>query len=106
VWLGLCGLGVWLCEQAGRALGDPDHPAIVWDEICGQAIVLLLVPHSYGGIAAGFLAFRFFDIVKPWPIHVVDRRLSNGFGCMADDVMAAVYAAATLGAANWLMMRM
>jgi phosphatidylglycerophosphatase A len=102
VWMALCALGVWICDQAGRALRVADHPAIVWDEVCGQAIVLLVVPQGLGWMLAAFLAFRFFDILKPWPINLIDRRFANGAGAMADDLMAAVYAVVALGFAEWL----
>ena len=96
VWAAICAAGIWLCDRAGRALGEPDHPAIVWDEICGVAIVLLAIPAGLGWMLAGFLAFRLFDILKPWPIHVIDARLPNGFGVMGDDLLAAVYAIVTV----------
>lgn len=100
VWAAMCAAGVWLCDRVGRALGEADHPAIVWDEICGTAIVLLLGPPGFGWMLAGFLAFRVFDIVKPWPVDIIDRRFANGFGAMADDLMAAIYAAALIQLAN------
>jgi phosphatidylglycerophosphatase A len=102
IWAALCGLGVWLCEEAGRALGEADHPAIVWDEICGQAIVLLVLPASVGWMLAGVLAFRMFDIAKPWPINLIDRHTTNGIGAMADDLLAAACALATLAVTQWL----
>jgi phosphatidylglycerophosphatase A len=92
VWAAMCIGGIWLCEYVGRALGEPDHGAIVWDEICGQAIVLLLAPPGFGWMLVSFLAFRLFDIAKPWPIHIVDRRMPNGLGAVGDDLLAAVYA--------------
>jgi len=107
----LCLLGIWVCERAGWVLGEADHRAIVWDEVCGMTIVLLVVPTTVAWIAASFVAFRLFDIVKPWPIYLVDRRLKNGFGVMADDLMASAYAIAVIGiaqalfdpAGNWLL---
>jgi phosphatidylglycerophosphatase A len=102
IWAAMVVAGIWLCDRAGRALGEADHPAIVWDEICAMAIVLMLAPPGWGWIAAGFLAFRAFDIVKPWPIHIIDRRLANGLGAMADDLLAAVYAIVTIAIAAWL----
>ena len=102
IWAALCALGVWLCDHTGRALGAPDHPAIVWDEICGQAIVLLLVPQGAGWILAAFVAFRCFDVAKPWPINSIDRRTTGGIGAMGDDLAAAVYAVAVLALAAWL----
>ncbi len=82
-----------LCAQrTGRALGRPDHGAIVIDEIVAIWIVLLMLPPSLGAQAFGFLAFRLFDILKPPPIRAIDRRWKSGFGVMADDLVAAFYA--------------
>jgi phosphatidylglycerophosphatase A len=96
VWALMTGAGFWICDRAGRALGDPDHPAIVWDEICGTAIVLLLAPPGVGWLLAGLVAFRVFDIAKPWPISVIDRRTTRGAETMADDLLAAAYALAAV----------
>jgi phosphatidylglycerophosphatase A len=93
-------LGIWVCDRAGRMLGDADHRAIVWDEVCGMAIVLLVSPPTVAWIAASFVTFRVFDIVKPWPIYLFDRRLKNGFGVMTDDLLASGYAIVVLGIAQ------
>jgi phosphatidylglycerophosphatase A len=92
----MCLIGFWICETAGTRLRDPDHPAIVWDEVCGAAIVLLASPPGHGWFAASFVAFRVFDILKPWPIGAIDRRLRNGIGTMSDDLVAAVFAVAAI----------
>ena len=55
-----------------------------------------------GWMLAGFVAFRFFDIVKPWPVHIIDRRTTGGMGAMADDLLAAAYAAACISLASEL----
>lgn len=91
------GLGVWACETAGRALGVDDHRGLVWDEFVGQWIALLpalLAP--WWAVLAGFALFRLFDVWKPWPIRVADRRLHGGLGVMVDDVIAGAFAAAVL----------
>lgn len=85
-------LGCLICQIAGDALGVPDHGGIVWDEIVAYALVLTAVPQHWGWWMAAFAAFRFFDIVKPPPIGWLDRHFKNGFGVMADDLMAALYA--------------
>jgi phosphatidylglycerophosphatase A len=54
IWMLMTGAGIWICDQAGRVLGEPDHPAIVGDEICGAAIMLLLAPPGLGWLLAGF----------------------------------------------------
>lgn len=93
-------LGVWACDKASRALGIDDHRALVWDEFIGQWIALLpalLAP--WWAIVLGFALFRLFDVWKPWPIRVFDRRLHGGLGVMVDDVIAGVFAAVVLGIA-------
>ena len=94
-------LGVWACDVAGRRLGVDDHRALVWDEFVGQWIALAAAPlglarSSWPWMAAfmvaGFLLFRLFDVWKPWPIRVADRRVHGGFGVMLDDVLAGAYA--------------
>lgn len=84
-------LGCVCAAYTGRVLGVVDHGSIVWDEFVAVWLVLWLVPANivWQGIAVA--VFRFFDIVKPWPIRVADARLKNGFGVMFDDIVAALY---------------
>jgi len=89
-------LGIWLCGYTARALEVHDHPAIVWDEFVGYWITMVFAPRGWIWIAAGFAAFRLFDIWKPWPIRVLDRRVEGGLGIMIDDAVAGIYAAASL----------
>lgn len=103
IWTALCLIGLWVCDRAGRSLGVADHPAIVWDEVCAMAVVVLLAPSGIVWIAASFAAFRLFDIVKPWPIDIIDRNLANGIGVMADDLLAAIYALVLLAAADFVL---
>ena len=84
--------GVFLCGYTSKALGVHDHSGIVWDEIVGYFITMLAVPFDWLWVAAGFVLFRFFDIVKPWPIRWVDKHLQGGFGIMFDDVLAGIFA--------------
>lgn len=85
-------LGTWACDVAGRRLGVDDHRALVWDEFVGQWIALCAAPVGWQWMIAGFALFRLFDIWKPWPIRVADRRLHGGLGVMLDDVLAGIYA--------------
>lgn len=96
----LFAFGCHVCDVAGRALGVPDHGGIVWDEIVAYCMVLMTVPHHWVWWLAAFAAFRFFDIVKPWPIGWLDKRFKNGFGVMVDDLMAAIYAVLVLALAR------
>ena len=89
----LVAAGFWLCGEAARRVGVHDHPGIVWDEIAAVYWVLLVAPAGPGWWALGFVLFRFFDIVKPWPIRDLDHRLRGGTGIMLDDLAAGLYAA-------------
>lgn len=94
-------LGIWLCGYTARALGVHDHGGIVWDEIVGLLIALIAVPPDWRWMLAGFLLFRLFDIVKPWPIRWLDRRVGGGFGIMIDDVLAGLFALACMHGLVW-----
>ena len=85
-------VGVWICDVAARQLGVHDDPSIVWDEIIGFLITMIAAPVGWLWIVIGFVLFRFFDIVKPWPIRMIDQRVSGGMGIMLDDVLAGIYA--------------
>ncbi|MCK0509901.1 phosphatidylglycerophosphatase A family protein [Aromatoleum buckelii] len=84
--------GLIAAERTGRALGVPDHGAIVWDEIVAFWLVLFFTPANLLWQSLAFVLFRFFDIVKPQPIRWVDSRIKGGLGVMLDDVIAAGYA--------------
>jgi len=96
VVLVMTSLGVWLCHVTSRDLGVHDHGGIVWDEIVGYLITMIAAPPGWQWIVAGFVLFRFFDIIKPWPIGWVDQRVQGGLGIMLDDVLAAILAWAVL----------
>lgn len=89
-------IGVWAAHQYSHLLGIHDAGEIVIDEVVGQWMCLLVVPLSaaWGDLVwlvTAFVAFRVFDIAKPWPIRWVDRRVGGGFGIMFDDVLAGVF---------------
>ena len=85
-------LGIWLCERTSHDMGVHDHGSIVWDEIVAVFLVLLAVPEvSLFWCAVAFVTFRLFDILKPYPIRYFDEKLTNGFGIMVDDILAAGY---------------
>ena len=96
-------LGIWLCGHTARALGVHDHGGIVWDEIVGLLITLIAVPPDWRWLLAGFLLFRLFDILKPWPIRWLDHRVGGGFGIMIDDVLAGLFALICLHGLIWLL---
>ena len=85
-------LGIYLCGRTAQALGAHDHPAIVWDELAGFFLTMLAAPKGWYWLVLGFVLFRLFDILKPWPVSLADRNLEGGFGIMADDILAGAYA--------------
>jgi phosphatidylglycerophosphatase A len=84
--------GVYICQRCSDDLGVHDHGGIVWDEIVGYLVAMIAVPSEPLWLLSGFLLFRLFDILKPWPIRWADRRLAGGFGIMFDDLLAGLYA--------------
>lgn len=96
-------LGIYLCGAAARAAGVHDHPAIVWDEIVGFLITMIALQPSWHALLAGFLLFRLFDILKPWPIKLLDRYVEGGFGIMIDDAVAGLFALLSLHVLYWLL---
>lgn len=85
-------VGIWICGRTARDLGVHDHGGIVWDEIIGYLLCMTLAPPGWLWVLCGFLLFRFFDILKPWPIRWFDQKVPGGFGIMFDDLLAGFYA--------------
>lgn len=83
--------GVWSASVTERQLGVTDPGIVVIDEVVGMLLTLAFMPLGWGGILAGFVLFRVFDIIKPYPCAHAER-LPGGWGIMADDVLAGVYA--------------
>ena len=105
-------LGFWICDVTARDLGEHDPPKIVWDEIVGYLLTMAFIPFSWLWLIVGFVLFRLFDIWKPWPfnfqIHIfiiyinwINKNVTNGFGVVADDLLAAVYAMLVLFLLLW-----
>lgn len=92
--------GIYICGSAADKTGVHDHGGIVWDEFVGFWIAMSFLPLSYVTVALGFVLFRLFDIVKPWPIGWLDKKVSGGFGIMLDDIIAGLAA----GALGWLLL--
>lgn len=84
--------GVYICGKAAKDAGVHDHGAIVWDEIVGFMITMYLIPVNWLTVLVGFALFRFFDILKPWPISYLDKNCHGGLGIMLDDIVAGVAA--------------
>jgi phosphatidylglycerophosphatase A len=83
-------LGIIAAGTAEKVIGEADSGHIVIDEFAGYLASVVFVPHTYGYLIAAFLLFRFFDILKPFPIGKVESRLSGGLGVMADDILAGI----------------
>ena len=84
--------GIYFAHYTSKALGVHDHSGIVIDEIAGYLITMIAVPFDWKWMLIGFVLFRFFDILKPWPISWLDKKVEGGFGIMIDDVLAGLFA--------------
>ena len=83
--------GVWICARTSSDIGVHDHSGIVIDEVTGYLVTMILVPVNIWTLITGFFVFRFFDIVKPWPVRWLDKRVKGGTGMMIDDVLAGIF---------------
>jgi phosphatidylglycerophosphatase A len=98
-------LGVWSASVAERHFNKTDPSYVVIDEVLGMLMTLFLIPIGWGGALGGFLLFRVFDVIKPYPANRLEG-LHGGLGVMADDGMAAIYANLALRVALALTNRM
>jgi phosphatidylglycerophosphatase A len=85
-------IGISICGVVADRLGVHDHGGIVWDEFVGLWIAMAFLPPTYVSLALGFVLFRLFDIIKPWPISWLDKHVGGGLGIMIDDVVAGLAA--------------
>ena len=97
-----CIAGVYFCGKTAADMGVHDHGSIVWDEVAGMLLTFLFVPLSISTLIAGFVLFRIFDILKPWPIGPVDKTVHGGLGIMLDDILAGIMACVCLHGLIWL----
>jgi len=84
--------GIAVSGRTAAELGRPDPGLIVIDEVCGQLIALAFLPSGWLPVLVSLALFRFFDIIKPWPIRRLER-WPGGWGIMADDAAAGLAAA-------------
>lgn len=94
--------GAWAATHAERFFGGIDPGPVVIDEVLGMLITLAFIPVSWPAALAGFVIFRVFDVLKPYPANRLEQ-LHGGFGIMADDAMAGVYSNIVLRLLMWLM---
>ena len=88
--------GLWAARVFVARVGGHDPAAVVIDEVAGQWLALVAAPLDPLAYAVGFLLFRVFDIVKPWPAGWIDRNMAGGAGIMLDDIIAGAYAGVAL----------
>lgn len=96
-------IGIWLCDASSKNLQVHDHPGIVWDEFVGFWISCIALPAGWLWLLWAFVLFRFFDILKPWPIRWLDKKVPGGLGIMVDDVLAGIYALIIIQVAVYLL---
>jgi phosphatidylglycerophosphatase A len=85
-------VSAWICARGAAAHGQPDPSPVVWDEVVGLLVALTATRPGLWPVVVGFIAFRAFDILKPFPVGWLERRFSGGWGILLDDVMAGLYA--------------
>jgi phosphatidylglycerophosphatase A len=90
-------VGIWACDKTADEMHAHDPSAIVWDEVVGFLLAMTAAPTGWLWILAGFVLFRFFDILKPWPIRELDQRVRGGLGVILDDLVA--------GAMTWVLLQ-
>ncbi len=99
---GMLFIGFWVAGSAEKILNQKDPQPVVIDEIVGILITLTAAPPQIPVWLLGFMIFRFFDILKPFPIRWVDQRIHGGIGIMLDDVIAGIFSWLVLQGALWV----
>jgi phosphatidylglycerophosphatase A len=82
---------IWICDRLIDEIHVEDHPGMCIDEFAGFFVTLINAPHGWQWVTLGFILFRIFDIWKPWPIYIIDKKIHGGFGMVLDDVVAGLY---------------
>jgi phosphatidylglycerophosphatase A len=89
---GIVALSIWAAGRAEEIFGGKDHSYIVVDEVAGLVVAGLFLPGTWTATVLAFLLFRLFDVVKPFPANVFDKRIRGGVGVVGDDLIAGIYA--------------
>ncbi len=89
-------VAVKISDDADVLFGGHDSSKIVIDEIVGYLVAMLFIPPEIEYLIIGFVAFRFFDIIKPYPVGMIDKKVGGGLGVVLDDIAAGIYANITL----------
>jgi len=101
----IIGLAVWIADVAAKTLKRKDPGCIVIDEIAGMVVTLIGLPFNLTTAVTGFILFRILDILKPFPIRILDKRVSGGLGIVADDVVAGIFANALMRILLFILVR-
>jgi phosphatidylglycerophosphatase A len=102
ILLGILAAGIWAAQRVEQLMNRKDPECVVVDELCGQWLTILpFAALSPWHLLAGFVLFRCFDALKPWPVRTVEEKLPGGLGVMLDDCVAALYASLAL----WLLLK-
>lgn len=83
---------IWAASIASKYFAQKDPGQIVCDEVAGFMTAMFLIPFILSNVIIVFLLFRIFDIFKPFPINMIDRKMKSGFGIVFDDILAGIYA--------------
>jgi phosphatidylglycerophosphatase A len=100
--VGVYAVGTWAATHAERYFGGIDPGPVVIDEVLGQLITVAFIPIGWRAALAGFVLFRIYDVIKPYPANRLEK-LHGGLGVMSDDAAAGVYANITLRLLMWLL---
>lgn len=100
--LALIGVAIGIAHQAEKMIGDKDPGTIVIDEIAGMTVTLLGITVTPFTVILGFFVFRGFDILKPFPVRLLDQRVPGGAGIVLDDVMAGIYGNVLIRIVLWM----
>lgn len=101
----IIGLAIWIANVAAKTLKRKDPGCIVIDEIAGMVVTLIGLPFNLTTVVTGFILFRILDILKPFPIRILDKRVSGGLGIVADDVVAGIFANALMRILLFILVR-
>lgn len=94
--------GCYICQKTSDDLQVHDDGRIVWDEIVAVFLIFSCLPkYNWLYYLLAFGIFRFFDVLKPYPIRYFDEKLESGLGIMVDDILAAIYSLIVIYAINW-----
>lgn len=94
----------WVSERCSRDIQFHDHPGMCIDEFAGFFVTMINAPLGWGWILFGFVLFRLFDILKPWPISWLDKHVHGGFGMVFDDVVAGLFACLIIQITGYLLL--